>query len=296
MVVSISSDGGNTWTRVANVFNEGYWVVHEFQIADYVDLTDRFKFRMSVSDNPNNSVTEAGLDAVKIFIYDCGELPDVSIAMVPDDPPITVPRGGHFTYTGILINNTASHVRKDVWLMLDVPGYGSYGPLDRYNNVPLNPNQTFSLPGIRQNIPGYAPLGVYAYIAYCGDYPSVKEDSAVFNFTVVAGDGGDAGDWDLFGWFDDPGEALPMVTQLYGNYPNPFNPATTFSYGLANDSKVKLEVFNLMGQRVETLVDGNQKAGYHKVQWDASRYASGVYFYKLAADGEVFTKRMTLVK
>jgi hypothetical protein len=83
---------------------------------------------------------------------------------------------------------------------------------------------------------------------------------------------------------------------LYGNFPNPFNASTTISYSLSANTDVKLEVYNLMGQKVETLVNGRQTAGFKTIQWDASSYSSGVYFYKLSAGDLTLTKRMTLLK
>ncbi len=89
---------------------------------------------------------------------------------------------------------------------------------------------------------------------------------------------------------------IPSGYFLGDNHPNPFNPITIFEYGLPEDSDVKLTVYNLMGQEVTILVDEHQEAGYKSVQWDASEYSSGIYFYKLQAGNNVFKKRMTLLK
>jgi len=93
------------------------------------------------------------------------------------------------------------------------------------------------------------------------------------------------------GLFGEP----PSVT-LLGNYPNPFNPATEISFSLPSASHVKLEIFNVMGQKVGTLVDGQLEAGEHVVRWDGSEAASGVYFYRLQAGDFVETKKMMLLK
>lgn len=74
----------------------------------------------------------------------------------------------------------------------------------------------------------------------------------------------------------------PEGFQLYQNYPNPFNPETTVSYELASSSHVKLDVFDLLGQKVASIFDGDQSAGYHEVQWKPS-LASGTYFLRLEA-------------
>lgn len=91
-------------------------------------------------------------------------------------------------------------------------------------------------------------------------------------------------------------ENLPVSTALQQNYPNPFNAKTTIEYDLPSARNVKLDVNNLIGQRVATMVDGWSEAGRHSVSWDASSYSSGIYFYKLTTGSKVLTKRMTLLK
>jgi glutamyl endopeptidase len=98
-----------------------------------------------------------------------------------------------------------------------------------------------------------------------------------------------------------PNESLPAETSIIYNYPNPFNATTTISYDLPSAGDVNLEIYNLAGQKVATLVDGYMDSGQHTVNWNASlagqaSYSSGVYFYRLTTGGEVFTKRMTLLK
>jgi hypothetical protein len=73
----------------------------------------------------------------------------------------------------------------------------------------------------------------------------------------------------------------PEKFELFQNYPNPFNPTTTICYQLTRDSKVQLRVYNLVGQEVVTLVDGEKQAGYHQEVFDATRFASGMYIYRI---------------
>jgi len=88
----------------------------------------------------------------------------------------------------------------------------------------------------------------------------------------------------------------PYSFRLGGAVPNPFNAKTTIPYQLPATSDVKLEVYNLLGQRLATLVDEKQEAGYKSVVWNASEVSSGLYFYKLTAGEFTETKRMMLVK
>jgi hypothetical protein len=90
----------------------------------------------------------------------------------------------------------------------------------------------------------------------------------------------------------------PLVTAyaLDQNYPNPFNPSTTIQYALPTAANVKLTVFNVLGQEAATLVNENKPAGTYTVQFDGSRLASGVYFYRLEAGTIVEMKKLVLLK
>ena len=96
------------------------------------------------------------------------------------------------------------------------------------------------------------------------------------------------------------GWVLPSEVGLGPNYPNPFNPSTLIPYQLSASSPVRLEVFNILGQRVTTLVDGEQGAGAYVARWDGTdaaggAAASGVYFYRLTVAGAHWTGKMVLV-
>ncbi|MCK4652915.1 MAG: T9SS type A sorting domain-containing protein, partial [Candidatus Cloacimonetes bacterium] len=94
---------------------------------------------------------------------------------------------------------------------------------------------------------------------------------------------------------------IPMVTELNGNYPNPFNPETTIKYSLKEESQVKLEIFNIKGQKVRTLIDTEQDAGYYQVLWNGKdnsekSVSSGIYFYRFKAGKYTKTEKMLLLK
>jgi hypothetical protein len=80
------------------------------------------------------------------------------------------------------------------------------------------------------------------------------------------------------------------------NYPNPFNPTTFIAYALAEDAYVKLEVFNLLGERVLLLVNEMKEAGHHVVRFEGRELSSGVYVYRLKAGATTFSKRMLLLE
>jgi hypothetical protein len=77
---------------------------------------------------------------------------------------------------------------------------------------------------------------------------------------------------------------IPKVFILYQNYPNPFNPVTAIRYGLPVDCHVEITVHDILGKKLATLVSENQRAGYHRTEFNGSQLSSGVYFYKISAD------------
>ncbi len=100
---------------------------------------------------------------------------------------------------------------------------------------------------------------------------------------------------------DDESAALPFGFDLHQNFPNPFNPSTAIEYGLPSRSTVTIEVFNVAGQRVQTLVNEVKAAGTYQVEWDGMdetgrTVSTGVYLYRFRAGDYEATKKMLLVK
>lgn len=100
----------------------------------------------------------------------------------------------------------------------------------------------------------------------------------------------------------DPASETPIVNNipdqfaLKQNYPNPFNPITNIKYEIASPTEVELNVYNVLGQRIATLVNENKAPGAYEVTWDATDMASGIYYYHLKVNGIVFTRQMALIK
>jgi hypothetical protein len=89
---------------------------------------------------------------------------------------------------------------------------------------------------------------------------------------------------------------LPQHFALNQNYPNPFNPKTVISWQLAVGNNVDLSIYNVLGQKIVTLISKRQPAGYYSYEWDASGLASGVYYYRLQAGDFVNTKKLIMLK
>ncbi len=93
----------------------------------------------------------------------------------------------------------------------------------------------------------------------------------------------------------------PNSYELSQNYPNPFNPSTTISFALPERSKITLRVFNILGQQVDLLFEGEKEAGYHRVKWNALNLATGIYIYQLEITdtknkNHFFRKKMLMLK
>jgi flagellar hook assembly protein FlgD len=98
-----------------------------------------------------------------------------------------------------------------------------------------------------------------------------------------------------------PEDLLPKSSDLKQNYPNPFNPVTMIEYSIPSRTRVNIEIFNVLGQKVQTLVNEMKPAGTYWIEWngndDAGRSVStGVYLYHISAGGVMQTKKMLLLK
>jgi hypothetical protein len=161
-----------------------------------------------------------------------------------------------------------------------MPGYSYTG----YYNMPVNNVTGVSLAGCNFDVgqePGF-------WLGSC---------CFEFHFTYRWFNPGGNPQWPDHEWYEiDEITNLPSETDLLSAYPNPFNAQTEISYNIATPGRVRIDVYNLTGQKVETLIDDYRDAGRYDVIWDASNYSSGIYFYRLTAGEHRFTKRMTLIK
>jgi len=131
------------------------------------------------------------------------------------------------------------------------------------------------------------PTGSYTYnitALYDGGWESEFSDPATINHT------------------DSPDNLIPIATELTGNYPNPFNPVTNISFAIESADNVSIEIFNIRGEKVKTLVNDHLEPGYYSRTWNGNTdnqkpASSGIYFYKMRAGGRyTSTRKMILLK
>lgn len=225
---------------------------------------------------------------------------DGIVELYPHEAPIVIPpEGGDIIYDGWVFNFFGHPDKIDIWTYAFVPETGRYGPVYLREQIWI-PVDSLGWSEITERVPGVAPAGDYVFVAYIGDYPTTIIDSSYFYFTKTGLTAGEIGNWfEDLDWqreSDLTESDLPTHYGLSQNFPNPFNVSTVINYELPIDSHVKLEVYNLLGQEVATLVDQKQQPGYKSVVWDASGVSSGIYFYKLTAGDYSESKRMLLVR
>jgi plastocyanin len=157
-----------------------------------------------------------------------------------------------------------------LWRNLDSFSHTSTSDNGVWSSPTLLPNQTYS----------HIFTGSGAFPYHCSIHHSMMD-------TIFVGVQSGTGD-------------LPALTpqdfELSPNYPNPFNAQTTIEYSLSQPSHVNIEIYNLLGQKVDDLLEAQQAAGEHQIAWNASSQASGVFFYRVNVDGQVKMGRMTLLK
>ena len=146
----------------------------------------------------------------------------------------------------------------------------------------------------------YEPDGSYIGVAWPVENSyynmSYSNSSAAATASATGGMVGDSRWFAMTELSVDEDVIAPKTFTLEQNYPNPFNPTTTIAFSLNTASPVKLTVFDILGQEVATLVNENKSVGSHKVQWRANTMPSGVYYYRLEADGISKTHKMVLMK
>jgi hypothetical protein len=242
-----------------------------------------------------------------IAIYGIPAAPYLDVTMTPINPPIVVPaQGGSFQFTAAVINWGPGQPFQ-VWARIKNPD-GSYtGPT--LGPVTINPPVWTNVSRVRtQSVPSTWPSGQYTYLGYGAvtmTYPAL--DSSSFTFTKSATADGGPAIWEAVCSGEPfPGEAMavpagagssqPSSFDLCWVSPNPFNPTTAISYQVSAFSHVNLKVYDMAGRLVSTLVEGWREAGTHKVTFDGSNLASGMYLYALTAGGNTLTGKMALMK
>ncbi len=224
----------------------------------------------------------------------------LTLTLFPPAEPVIVPRGGSFEYDMMLESNLDILTNIDIWAQAILPNDNVLG-IWRVNDFPIGPNTTLLADDLFQSIPLTAPSGDYVLRIRAGQYPTevLAEDS--FDIVISGAQlSGGADEWlsggfgeTLMSYLSEPvrlvssESAMPDEYTVGQAYPNPFNPSTTISVTLPETSELSVIAYNVTGQQVAELANGQFSAGSHALTFDASGIASGLYFIRATVPGRM---------
>jgi len=277
-LTQVSADGENWVDMEYTNESERSWLQQSFRIEDYVPLGPTIRFRFYVSDEAGDSIIEAGLDEFML----------TGFSVLPDDEPpavtVVLPNGGESIPGGeehpYAVEWTASD---NIWIasteiILSTDGGASW-PDTLAKGLLVSPHEVIMPPINATNC---------LLRIICEDLAqNVGSDTSDAQFTITYPTAVEG--------------AAPARLTLAQNRPNPFNPRTEIRFNLPAASPVTLQVFDLEGKLINTLVDGPRPAGPHTVSWHGqdrrgAQVASGVYFYRLRTDAGTLGRKMILLK
>ena len=231
-----------------------------------------------------------------------GTISPLTITLTPFNPPIQIPgSGGSFEFNVEVTNIGIEPLTFDIWTMVTLPDGSIYGPIIEVSDFTALPNWSTDRDRV-QNVPESAPTGNYTYDAYAGIFPDSIWSEDHFGFVKYPGFVGGffINNWDCRG--EDFGNDC-LISKIAANYalyppsPNPFNPSTELTYSIQSSGDVTLDIFDITGKEVSTLIDGFQSAGSHNITWNAENFPSGIYFARLSSvNGQSQTQKLVLMK
>lgn len=235
-------------------------------------------------------------------------LVNVNFTFEPVNPPIIIPEnGGPFSYFVEIENLEADTIFFDFWVDVTLPSGSNYGPVFKRERLMLSPSSSISRQ-MTQMVPAGAPAGTYSYNGYVGSYlPRIVSQQESFTFQKTAENPAETGmaDWVISGWDEHPmvgirGEEarrnLSPSAMIAEISPNPFNAKTMIRSQLPAAGHLKMDIFDINGRMVATLVDGWSEAGNLQFAFDGSNLASGIYLCHVALGNFTATKKMVLMK
>ncbi len=248
----------------------------------------------SLYTDPDGTVADMGA-----FFYDQSN--PVRILLTPYNAPHLIPyTGGAFDFEIRLSNIGTNPVTVSAWCDVTLPGGSHYGPT--VGPVTLALPAGAQLTRTRtQNVPAFAAPGLYHYNAYATSTVTTSSDEFIFVKSVGEGVSS-IGSWFNIGeeWevFDSNAENLTPIDFAPEISPNPFNSTAALTYTLPFTARVICEVFDLQGRRiwVDEHTPQIQSAGTHKILFDGTRWATGIYFYRLHANDQMVHGKLLLLK
>ena len=231
---------------------------------------------------------------IRIAIVDATP-PDLSITMTPVNPPVQIPQsGGSFDYLLEIENIGTTTAYFDGWIDVMLPDSTIFGPILLRTGIILPPGGSIER-DMNQVVPGGLPPGTYYYRGHLGIYPDLIYAEFSFPFTILGEDGSFTRiGWNVYGWDREPASktAAPVENFSLCTSPNPFNASVTVTFNIPVEARVKIEVYNVLGQRIAALCDDILGAGFHSEVWNGTSdsgvsISSGLYLVVMEAEGTI---------
>ncbi|MCP4634767.1 MAG: T9SS type A sorting domain-containing protein [candidate division Zixibacteria bacterium] len=209
--------------------------------------------------------------------------------ILPDRAYIVPAEGGDVIYEGAVKNLVNENRDYNVWTIVEFPDGDQVIELSVYE-MSLAPYEDKNYFDVSQYVPAWAPPGVYKFYALIGHYPDIAYSWDMFEFTKA-----------------EEGERvtidgmIPEEFELFNTFPNPFNSTTNITYNLYVPADVKIDIYNIKGQKVASILDDYQSAGTRYYTWsgtsdDGQPVGSGIYFCRLQVGDNMKIQKMVLQK
>lgn len=272
--------------QVVVTANEGYVVLDDFKDIDswMIEASNLDAENFSVSALDNN-------EGLQIAYTIPANTSDVRFTMEKELPIEGVPGFANIVYSGsgdnFLISIDIANLNDGIFQMAPT-GYLTA-------TEPAVVHYKFDENSVSRVTPGavfYYPFAIQTLNLRIPDNPSDDPVEGYFRFNEL---GVSYTEIPVSNELEDPA-GIPDVIELHQNYPNPFNPVTSISFKIPTAGNVELDVFDLLGRKVTTLIDGRVQAGSHSYNFDASELSSGIYLYRLKTENTSLTRKMTLIK
>jgi hypothetical protein len=226
----------------------------------------------------------------------------VTLTLTPTSNLELPAEGGTLVYDLYLVNGSAlTWPDSEFTTYVTLPDNTLYGPLFTYP-FDLIPFMDLTYTNLTQSVPDYAPEGSYSFVARVGYPTQYIEDSFEFSKLGAVSGRMNLDDWSATGWIAEDvasptSSELPERFVMNTAYPNPFNSTTMISVALPESVSLTVTVFNITGQLVAELANGQFTAGQHSLTFDASGLASGLYFVRATVPGQLnATQKVMLVR
>ncbi len=285
-----------------------------FIIRNYAENNDNLYTQLKAADIDGDGDMDILNQEVRWFVNPfISRRIEIGLDALQTDVPAN---GGFITYHGALLNNMANPRYLRVWSTVTFPG-GNESTVWSMRRV-FQPDQVYEADTIQQYIPPAAPPGTYTFTVHFGDPDQLDIIGDSFQFEKQ-GQGADAADFAYSipscDWFET--SSAPEFSRASGpepsldsfsdparpggfslsTHPNPFNAATSVSVTLPEVANIKVNVYNVTGQKVAELANGQYSAGEHTFTFDGSHVASGLYFVRATVPGELnATQKVMLVR